>query len=146
MKTAGALVALVLLHAIARSECVTLNAKSVMAEKNIELAFSGKVVEITKAGEMGTRVTFDVDRVWKGSVPKRFTLYVWASSPEMPHFTKDQHQLAFAHKLTDPPARLGLGVKSTDGVVYAPVQCTDPSSLPPDLERELGPGHAPKGE
>jgi hypothetical protein len=146
MKTVGALVALVLLHTVARSECVILNAKSVMAEKNIELAFSGRVVEITKAGEMGTRVTFDVERVWKGSVPKRFTLYVWESSPEMPHFTKDRHQIALVHKLTDLPARQGLGLTASDADVYVPLQCTDSSSLSPDLERELGPGHAPKGQ
>ena len=103
------------------------------------------VVEI-EAGEPGTRVTFDVERVWKGPVTKRFSLYVWESSTEKPHFTKDQHQLGFAHKLTDLPARQGLGLKPADGIIYAPLQCTDPSSLPPNLERELGPGHAPKAQ
>src|SRR5688572_28161125 len=77
----------------AGAECFVLTGKFVMAEKSIDLVFSGRVVETTRTAELGYRVTFDVARVWKGAVPKRFDVYVWELAPEMPRFDrgKDQH-------------------------------------------------------
>jgi hypothetical protein len=59
------------------AKCAMLTAQQVMAERAYEVVFRGTVVEITRASGAGYRATFDVDRVWKGAVSRRFDLYVW---------------------------------------------------------------------
>jgi hypothetical protein len=88
---------------VARAECVRVSAKEmakrVMEEQHYELVFSGTVVAVTRTAELGYRATFDVDRVWKGSVTKRFDLYVWELTPEVPRFETGHQYIALARKL-----------------------------------------------
>ena len=74
-------------------------AKQVMEEKRYEVVFAGTVVAVTRTAELGYRATFEVDRVWKGTVMKRFDLYVWELSPERPRFEVGKHYLALARTL-----------------------------------------------
>ena len=135
-------VAGILAPRLANAECFTLTAQYVMQNSFAELVFSGTVVEITRMGDVGYRATFDVDRVWKGSVSRRMDLYVWELSPEIPRFEAGHHYIAVAHKLTDSRTRAGVGLDQSDVVAFTPVQCSD--SLSPDIARELGPGRPPK--
>ena len=132
---------------VARAECVRVSgkemAKRVMEEQHYELVFSGTVVAVTRTAELGYRATFDVDRVWKGSVTKRFDLYVWELAPEVPRFETGHQYIALARKLVAPQERKGAGLDKTDLIAFTPVQCSDPDSLAPDIARELGPGRAP---
>jgi hypothetical protein len=133
------------LHA---AECVRFSspevrAKEVMENGRYELVFDGMVVAVTRTGDVGYRATFDVDRVWKGAVPKRFDLYVWELSPEVPRFEAGHLYLALARKLLTGPERDGAGVPSADGVAFTPVACSEPS-LDLDLARYLGAGLPPK--
>jgi hypothetical protein len=124
------------------AECFTLTARFVMQESVAELVFSGTAVEITRTGDAGYRATFDVDRVWKGSVPRRFDLYVWELSAERPRFEAGHHYIALAQKVTDNRTRQGVGLDHSDMVAYTPVQCSD--SLAPDIAAGLGEGRPPK--
>lgn len=142
--TVGLILTLLLAPAPTQAECILHTAKFVMTEPTIELVFSGQVIEIIRVGDFGSRATFDVNRVWKGSVPKRFDLYVWERSAEMPRFQKGQRYVALGKTLTEPRIRQDLGLAGSDTVVFAATQCSDPQSLSPDIERELGPGYGPK--
>ena len=69
----SALLVLSLMPASASGECLTPSART-LDEPTVELVFGGYVVGITQVAELGVRVTFNVERVWKGSVPKRLDL------------------------------------------------------------------------
>jgi hypothetical protein len=132
----------------AAAECVKLPAKDmakrVMEDKAYEVVFTGTVVAVTRTAELGYRATFEVERVWKGTVTKRFDLYVWELSPEIPRFEMGQHYLALARRLVASREREGAGMPSSDAVAFTPVQCSDPPSLDPDFVRHLGTGLPPK--
>lgn len=127
----------------ARAECVITTAKQVVEEKHNEFVFSGTVVAVNRTAELGYRATFDVDGVWKGSVSKRFDLYVWELAAELPTFAVGHHYVAIAKTLVDPRARQGAGLGGTDIVAFTPVQCSDAFSLSPNLVRDLGPSQPP---
>jgi hypothetical protein len=131
----------------ATAECVMVSAKAMLEAPDTELAFSGKVVTITRTAELGYRATFEVDRVWQGSVVRRFDLYVWELEPEKPRFEVGHQYVAFAKRLSS-RAREGVGLSATDPVAFTPVTCSDGYSLSPDSVRrtiqELGPGKTPK--
>jgi hypothetical protein len=127
---------------LARAECFLLTAKYVMEQSISELVFSGTVVEVTRTAELGYRATFEVDRIWKGAVSKRFDLYVWELAPETPRFEVGRHYVALAIRLTDSVSRQRAGVIGTETVAYSPVFCSN--SLSPDIVRELGIGEPPK--
>jgi hypothetical protein len=133
----------VLTSASARAECVRVTAKDVQEAERYELVFSGTVVEITRTAELGYRASFEVERVWKGSVTKRFDLYVWELDPEIPRFIVGRHYLALAKKLVSAPARRGAGLGDSNTLAFTPVQCSDPDSLAPNIIRDLGPGQPP---
>jgi hypothetical protein len=126
----------------AHAECFILTAPFVMRESVFELVFSGTVVEVARTGELAYRATFDVDRVWKGSVARRIDLYVWELSAEHPRFEAGHHYVALAQKLTDSRTRQGVGLAQSDTVAFTPVQCS--GSLDPDIARDLGTGLPPK--
>lgn len=128
--------------AIARAECFTLTAKYVMEQPVFELVFSGTVVEITRTSDLGYRATFDVDRVWKGSVSKRFDLYVWELEVERPKFVMGQHTVVLAQQIVTPKVRQGVGLGESDKVAFKPVQCS--IAFPPEAIPDLGPAQAPK--
>jgi hypothetical protein len=136
-------IALALTPLIALAECVHVTGDSVMADKTIELVFSGRVVEVTPVADGGVRATFDVQRVWKGSIPQRFDLYVWWAWAEIPHFEKGQHHVVLAQPLTDRDIRQKLGMVGAEAVAFRPTQCSV-AALPSLIERELGAGYAPK--
>jgi hypothetical protein len=112
-----------------------------MQEEVFELVFSGTVVDVTRTGDVGYRATFDVDRVWKGVVPRRIDLYVWELAPEVPRFEAGHHYVALAGRLVDPRARQAAGLGVSHTIAFTPVQCSD--ALAPDLIRELGVGQPP---
>lgn len=125
----------------AHAECFTLTATFVMQESVAELVFSGTVAEVARTSEVGYRATFDVDRVWKGSVPRRIDLYVWELSSERPRFEAGHHYVALAQKLIDSRTRQGVGLGQSDLVAYTPVQCS--AALAPDIVARLGAGRPP---
>jgi hypothetical protein len=125
----------------AHAECFLLDAKFVMQDKLVELVFSGTVVDVVRTGEVGYRATFDVDRVWKGTVPRRFDLHVWELDPEIPRFEKGRHYVALAHRMDAARARQGVGLGGSDAVAFTPTHCSE--SLAPDIARDLGPGRPP---
>ena len=138
----GVLFALLLTSSPAPAECFVQTGKYVLAEPAIVLVFSGRVAEINRTADASYRATFEVDRVWKGSVPRRFDVYVWELAAEMPEFKKDQAYVVLAKPLTDPPVRQAVGLGETDRGAFTPTTCS--GVLSPDIKRELGPGHRPK--
>ena len=125
----------------AHAECIT-PGEWWLREPTVELVFSGTAVEITQTAEVGYRAAFNVDRVWKGAVPKRIDLYVWELSAERPRFEAGHHYIALAQKVTDNRTRQGVGLDRSDMVAYTPIQCSD--SLAPDIAAGLGEGRPPK--
>jgi hypothetical protein len=124
------------------AECLQQTARSVMSHA---LVFAGTVVEITSTGPEGARVTFEVDRVWKGSVTRHFDLYVWYRQAEIPTFETGQRHLAIADPLVKPEVRRDVGVDDKNTVAYSAAQCSDRPSLVPSIEADLGTGALPKG-
>ena len=127
----------------ARAECFTLTGKYLLEDPTVPVVFSGTVVALTRTGEYGTRATFDVDRVWKGSVSKRFDLYLWDLESETPRFgPPGEHYVVAAAPLKNLRVRRGVGLGETDAIAFAPVRCS--GALSPDIVRELGAGQPPK--
>jgi hypothetical protein len=139
----GIVVASLLTALTARAECVIVTAKQVLEDPRNELVFSGTVVAVNRTAELGYRATFDVDGVWKGSVSKRFDLYVWELAAEVPTFARGRHYVAIAKTLDDARARQGAGLGGMDTVAFTPVACTDSLSLSPSLIQDLGPSKPP---
>jgi hypothetical protein len=141
------LVAFLLTSPSARAECERISAKEmaklVMEGPRYELVFSGTVMAVARTADTGYRATLEVDRVWKGSVTKRFDLYIGELAAEIPRFEIGHHYLALARKLVTAHERKSVGLDQDDVVAFTPVACSDPLSLPPDLARELGPGRVP---
>jgi hypothetical protein len=126
----------------ARGECFVLTAKYVMEAQDVELVFSGTVVDTTRSGELGYRATFAVDRIWKGSVAKRLDLYVSEGASEMPHILIGEHYVAAAKRLRESRVRQAVGLGETDAIAFMPSGCS--GELSPDIVRELGVGQPPK--
>src|SRR4051812_13965663 len=107
----------------AHAECFSMTAQYVLSSPSIEIVFSGRVLEIARTGDLGYRATFDVDRVWKGTAPRRLDLYVWERAAEMPHWAKDQHAIVFAARLIGSEARRDIGIDANQ-IAFAPTQCS----------------------
>ena len=58
------------LPAPARGECVRLSPNQLLERPDAELVFAGRVVQVTRTGELGYRATFEVDRVWMVTVAR----------------------------------------------------------------------------
>ena len=160
LRTSNARIALVVLlgallsvPAGAGRECVKVPPKQVIDGPDSELAFSGKVIEVTSVSEPAAeasrerpqvvRATFDVDRVWLGRVSKRFDIYMtYPSSAEAPRYDKDRSYVVIAKRLGDKQARAAAGVGDADPVVFTGVQCTDFYSVQ-EFILALGPGKPP---
>ena len=135
--------ALLLFPSTGRAECFSQTGKYVMAQKSIELVFSGTVVEITPIGQyFRHRVTFEVDRVWKGSVTKRFDLYVAGLEEGVRSFQMGQWSVVTATRVTDRRARQEFGLGSTSNAAFKAPICSD--ALSPEIRAQLGPGYPPK--
>ena len=63
-------------------------------DPDTELVFSGRVVQVTGTGEAGYWVTFEVDRLWTGKVPKRLPVYVWELAAQTPRFREGEFYVA----------------------------------------------------
>ena len=106
--------------------CLLQNARMVMQAKGHEFVFSGTVVKITKTTEYWYQATFEVDRVWKGSVPPRFDLQVSILGGEIPDFELGVRYVAVAQRLIDPVKREAAGLpRWGDSVAFAPVMWTE---------------------
>jgi len=121
------------------AECIQLTAKSALSHA---LVFKGTAVQMTNTGPEGVRVTFDVDRVWKGSVTQRFDIYVSWRQVEIPYFEIGRRHLVIADPQTNPQRRQEVGLDEQSTVAYFPVQCSDsPAST---IESDLGVGSPPQ--
>jgi len=90
-------------------------------------------------------VTFEVDRVWKGSVPERLDVYVHERSSNAPRFRKGERYVALAARLKDAPTvRAELGLSESKAPIVIAMQCSDRAVLSPNIEGDLGPGYDPK--
>jgi hypothetical protein len=134
-------VALLISASTLHAECVQRNAKMLMSHA---LVFSGTVIEANASGPEGARLTFEVDSVWKGSVTRRFDIYAWYRQPEAPHLELGKRHLVIADPLVDPQVRQYVGLDRKEMVAYSPASCTDPASLVPGIEVDLGAGAPPK--
>jgi TonB family protein len=128
---------------LVHAECVILPARQLLSDARNELVFSGTVAELGRSGEGGSRVVFDVERVWKGAVPNRFDLYVRDTTPEVPRFETGRKYLAIAKRLVDVRDREAVGLGGTEVVAFTPVQCSDVYALTDQLIRDLGPSQSP---
>ena len=127
------------------AECALITAKAVMSQREYELVFGGRVVDIQAFGPSGARVTFDVQRVWKGAVPSRIDLYYGRMSSEGPQsqFTKGEYGVAVAVRLKDAAMRRAFGVPDTRSPVdYGAVSCIDGRNK--DFEAGLGASRPPR--
>jgi hypothetical protein len=135
--------------ALARAECVTPRAAWIN-EPSTELVFSGRVEALNQVSDLGIHVTFNVDRVWKGSVPKRFDLYVWQLDGEAAKFEFQRPYIVFAHRMSE-RARQGVALTDRDPIAFT-ATCGAflvPTRAYPDpnaskVIRELGEGQPAK--
>jgi hypothetical protein len=125
-RTVGTRLALVVASLLAASsahaECIAAG-KWWLQEPTIELVFSGTAVEITRTAELGYRAAFNVDRVWKGAVPKRIELYVWELASEMDRVDVGHRYLVGARRMVNAREREGVGLSGTDAVALTEVPC-----------------------
>jgi hypothetical protein len=105
----------------AHAECIAAG-RWWIDEKSVDLVFSGTVVNIVRTAETGYQATFDVDRVWKGSVPTRFELYVWEGAAEPPRLEARSRYIVGAKRLAENREREGAGVMTSE-VAFGPIQC-----------------------
>src|SRR5438128_975061 len=92
----------VLMPRIAAADCITIQAA--LQAKSAAVVFSGTTTNITPNAASNwpsTIVMFDVDRVWKGSVAKRFVVYSFTRTPEPFIFHAGETYLVFAHARTE---------------------------------------------
>jgi hypothetical protein len=126
------------------AECITVTADALMRQTTSKVIFSGTVVEVARTADLGYRATFDVERVWKGSVTRRFDLWVYELAPEIPRFEAGRRYVVAAHRMTGTRHRQGAGLGDSAAVVYTPAMCSDPPSLAKDIEQALGLGYLPQ--
>jgi hypothetical protein len=109
----------------AHAECIT-PGEWWLRESSVERVFSGTAVEITRTADLGYRATFDVDRVWKGTVPRRLDLYVWELQVEMNEIVRGRKYLVGATRLIEARERQGVGLAGTGTVAYTEIRCGAP--------------------
>lgn len=143
-------VATLVMSSVARAECVTARA-DLIKEPSIELVFRGSVVGLNTVGDLGVRVTFIVDRVWKGSVPKRFDLYVGGRNSETARFEFARPYVVFAHRMTK-ETRQDIGLGEQEPIAFSATSCNAvyadirafPNENTSKILRELGEGKPAK--
>jgi hypothetical protein len=114
-----------------------------MSQSEYVLVFGGSVVDIQEINANASRVTFEAQKVWKGSVPSRIDLY-FARHSEGPRFTKGEYAVATAVRLTADD-RKAYGIPANTPVVYEAHGCVSGSGHSA-FESELAkyPSHPPK--
>ena len=126
-------------------ECVVVSADVILADSRVALVFSGRVVGRVYVGKLETstyRATFEVDRVWKGAVPKQIDIYVSELSAEMPRFEEGREYVVVANRVVHSKLRQDMGLADADGPAFAAQLCS--GDLPPDIRKQLGAGSRPK--
>ena len=127
--------------AVARAECAFETMSQAMSSPTTVAVFSGTVTEIEEsAGAIAHVVTFDVQRVWKGTVTKRVSLYQ-LNTTEAIQFSAGVPYLIVANRL--PPGELEasgtIRRATTLGVTTCVSRTLEQAERLGDL-RELGPG------
>ena len=125
-----------------------LSLKYFLSQDSVDVVFSGTVASTERASVTET-VTFDVDRVWKGSVDARTALYrriPMANGRSEFHptiFESGHSYIVIAHRLS--------AAEQTELGLAAAVLGTDmcgsgsrPLALAQEELRALGPGHSPR--
>jgi hypothetical protein len=108
------------------AECVKVTPKMWLDAPSSELVFAGTLVELAATGESGSKATFEVERVWRGKVTKRFDVYMWhLASAETPRYLeKGQSYVVVAKRLEDKRGRDGVGLDGSDVVAFTGVPCS----------------------
>lgn len=128
-------------------ECVAVSAEMILADSRVALVFSGRMVGRVYVGkpERPTyRATFEVDRVWKGTVPKRIDIYVSELSAEAPRFDEGREYVVIANRVVDSKLRQDMGLADAEVPAFAARACSGDHDLPPDIRKQLGKGSQPK--
>ena len=130
---------------MATAQCIIPGAW-LLDEPGVEVVFDGSVAGIDRVTDLGIRTTFNVRRVFRGSSPKRFDVYVYELDVEMPRFERGRRYLVFASRMND-ESRLRVGLSADDPAAFRPARC---GALEYSLARrsgflrELGKGKAPR--
>lgn len=100
-----------LLPRLTFAECIGMPLRPIVDQAAV--VFSGTVVKVTAntASACGGQIiTFDVDRVWKGSPTKHFVIYSFTRTPEPFQFTVGTKYVVPAHlQTTEERTQFGLG-------------------------------------
>ena len=118
-------------------ECINTTVTTRQAFQLASLVFQGKVIAIEDPHAPGlTQVlTFDVDKVWKGAVTERQTIYQ-AVSVESRIFTYGDHLVVFAHELSR-ESRLRVGLQSAGPPAFGHMSFNCVTDMPVDVDSEL---------
>lgn len=138
-----ALTALVcaLAPAAASAECAPVTTSQAMAAPTTVAVFSGTVSEIEEsAGALAHVVTFDVQRVWKGTVTKRISLSQ-VNTTDAIEFSAGVPYLIAAYRLPPEQREVSGAIRraTTLGVASCLSRTLEQAERRGDL-RELGPG------
>jgi hypothetical protein len=129
----------------ASGECVKVGVRDFLGQHADRIFLKGTTLSVTPIGDpartSGFKVTFDVERVWKGSVSKRVELYVDLKA-DNPQFQLG-HSAIFAATVLGDAARRLYGIIGTDTPAYAPIMCSDLFSES-EITDALGAGNEPK--
>ena len=118
-----------------------------LSQDSVDVVFSGTVASVQRAGITET-VTFDVDRVWKGSVDTRTAIYrripvAVRESEFHPTIFEDGHSyVVIAHRLSA-AERTELGVANVLGTDMCG-SGSRPLALAQEELRAIGSGHSPR--
>jgi hypothetical protein len=121
LRFAPVVCAVLIVPTLARAECVTPTPARIN-EYSTELVFSGRVEGLNQVNDLGVHVTFNVDRVWKGSVPKRFELYVWQLNSEAAKFEFQRPYIVFAYRMPERD-RQHVGLTDRDPIAFTATSC-----------------------
>ena len=122
--------------------------------ENVTALFTGTARE-TKYSDTFLAVTFEVDRVWKGDIPKQIVVYRpaplpgvrYGGQPVQMHFEFSTRYAVLAHHLSA-AERLQFGVANGDTTALAVQMCGGGSRPVEIVDAEdwkgLGPGREPQ--
>jgi hypothetical protein len=135
-----------LLPRLTFAECVGMPIRPIADQAAV--VFSGTVMKVTTntASEWGGQiVTFDVDRVWKGSPTKQFVIYSFTRTPEPFQFTVGTKYVVLAHTQTT-EERTQFGLAASEPATFGVGQCGEGTRTYEHAKAELadlGAGRAP---
>lgn len=127
--------------AVVSAECPLMTVAQGMAMRTTVAVFSGTVSDIEESAGAATHlVTFDVQRVWKGTPTKRVPLYQPNTSEAIP-FSAGVPYLIVAYRLNPEERDLSGTIRraATLGIVTCASMTLEHAEQRGDL-REIGPG------